>query len=368
MDESFYTLAIYAVPASKFFLFVMLPTVLPVTLFLYMILWKVDVGKCMVMEKFGNYTRVVGSGVHLCLFERPKRVSWHHTAERQSGNGGTSTYINSVSFTEIPLNNCQMDCVPFLGVTSDGVHVSVNGTLHYKITNPKSAVYETDNLLSFLEDCVAQSVRVTCKAKTFDALLGGDYTIAVDLMEKVNEQSKCYGVECSKFMIQEIMSSKDIKQAREESVAATKRAETEMIKLKREHEIQMTELELCAEREEAGASLRLKKAKANREIEQINAQSQKEHLQTLAEGKVFYYQSLMDIGIPSDKIQDVLLAEQAKEINKLILFSGVTGCRPGVGSPLDNVAPPIPRARNPFDNVASPLVSEHSFECSFEEE
>jgi regulator of protease activity HflC (stomatin/prohibitin superfamily) len=287
---------------------------------LFLILSSIHVvpaGKCMVLERFGQFSRVVSSGIHFLPLETPKQVSWSYQVEKR-GNF-------KLNLAKIPLNNCQLDCVPYSAKSQNGVYVTVNGTLHYKIVNPKDAVYETDQLLSFLEDCVAQSTRVICSKHRYDDLIGKDYELATEMITSINEQTNSYGVECVKFMVQSISANAAIEEANQKQMAAQKKAETARNAMQKKHELDMMDLELKRKQEESHAQLKLQQSENKIKLEMMKeeAKMKKKSMRYEVQGKK--YQSLIDAGIPGEKIPSLFFAKNTKNVSKVIMMGGGAG-------------------------------------------
>jgi regulator of protease activity HflC (stomatin/prohibitin superfamily) len=287
-------------------------------IFLYKTTYIVREGKCMVLERFGKFSRIAESGIHWIPLESPKRYRWGHQIENASGDTITELIVGEF----IELNNGQLDCIPFDGVSHDGVSVSVNGALHYKITDPRQAIYETDELLHFLEDCVSQATRVICRDWKYDDLVSGDYKLASAMLEEINNQCRSYGVVCSKFMIQGIQCSPEIANAKEQQLAAHKEAETKRKSMESAHEIAMQELDYKRKRQETEAELETQQVAHKAKMAKMETDAMLERDLARVEAEAARIRNLVDAGLPGNTIPSYCFAKSTRNVKKIIMSNG----------------------------------------------
>jgi len=261
--------------------------------------------KCMVMERFGHYSRVLPAGVHFTPFETPKRITWGHESD-----------------TIIDLNNCQYDQRPFQARTSDGVAVAVDGTLHYQVVDPVRAVYETQDLLQFLDDCIAQATRVVVAKKRYDDLCGQDYELAAEMVAGINEQTKDYGVECSKYMIQSIKADDVIEKSVQSHIAKQKEGAAKMHAMRQEHAQAM----MKAEQDKASQLARqeMENIHAEHKVAMAKLQSEVDHDRQMREGAAFAgrVKALSDVGMAHNRIVQLMYVEAIKGKDRVIMYGG----------------------------------------------
>lgn len=205
-------------------------------------------GEQMVVEKGGCFSRVLGAGIHLLgALEFPRSVHWSYHEEVVTGGRIEKRSFDS---TTIPVSNCQLNCVPYESLTKDMVKTTVNGTLHYKITDAQKSVYSIQNLLGFLSDCVESASRRLCVENTHEELHGNDLLIANTILEYINEETVPYGVRCSKFIVQSIDMDESIVNSIERQIVkdrenqvrlAQKQQEQELLLMTERHAHQMEE-------------------------------------------------------------------------------------------------------------------------------
>ena len=260
---------------------------------------------CMVMERFGHFSRVVHAGVHFMPFETPKRITW-----------------GLMSDTVIDLNNCQYDQRPFQARTSDGVVVAVDGTLHYQVVDPVRAVYETQHMLKFLNDCVAQATRVVVAKNRYDDLCGRDYELAAEMVAGINEQTKDYGVECSKYMIQSIKADEVIEKSIQSHIAKQKEGAAKMHAMRQEHAQAM----MKAEQDKASQLARqeLENIHAEHKVAMAKLQSEVDYNRQMREGNAFAgrVKALSDVGMAHNRIVQLMYVEAIKGKDRVIMYGG----------------------------------------------
>jgi regulator of protease activity HflC (stomatin/prohibitin superfamily) len=285
-------------------------------------IYVIPEGKCIVLERFGKFSRVAESGIHWIPLESTKRFKWKYHVEKNPESSSSYSLENVHRGRYIDLNNGQLDCIPFKGVSDDGVSVSVNGSLHYKITDPRRAVYETNDLLLYLEDCVSQATRVICNKWKYDDLVSGDYKLASAMLEEINNQCRSYGVECTKFMIQGIRCSPAIAKAKEQQLTAHKESETKRKSMESEYEMTMRQLDLKRKRQETEAELETQQAVHHAKLAKMETDAELERDLAKAEAEAARIRNLVDAGLPCQSIPAYCFAKSTRNVKKIIMSNG----------------------------------------------
>ena len=123
----------------------------------------------------------------------------------------------------IDLREQTLDIPPQLAITKDNVTLSFDIVLFYNITNPKSAVYEIQNLRESLKYLMATALRdIVGKLKMNDVLNSRD-TINDQLSKIFTEAVIKWGCQVNRVEITKIDPPKDIKDALQKENSISKK-------------------------------------------------------------------------------------------------------------------------------------------------
>ena len=109
----------------------------------------VQQAEVVIIENLGKYSRTLESGLNFIfpIIEAPRGVAWKITQKGIDGN--TYSYIKER--TKIDLRESVYDFPRQTVITKDNVSISINALLYFQIVDPKSAVYEIQNLPEAIE-------------------------------------------------------------------------------------------------------------------------------------------------------------------------------------------------------------------------
>ena len=113
--------------------------------------------EAVIIENLGCYNRVLKPGLNFInpIFEAPRAIDWK---VQQKGFDG-STYSTILKKTRIDLRECVYDFPRQNVITKDNVSISINALLYFQIVDPKSAVYEIQNLPEAIEKLTQTNLR-----------------------------------------------------------------------------------------------------------------------------------------------------------------------------------------------------------------
>ena len=109
----------------------------------------VQQAEVVIVERLGKYDRTLESGLNyiIPILEAPRGIAWKIT--QRGLDGSTYSYIKER--TKIDLRESVYDFPRQTVITKDNVSISINALLYFQIIEPKSAVYEIQNLPAAIE-------------------------------------------------------------------------------------------------------------------------------------------------------------------------------------------------------------------------
>ena len=117
----------------------------------------VQQAEVVIIERLGKFDRVLQSGFNFIIpvIEAPRAIDWKVT---QKGFDGSS-YSVIQKRTKIDLREAVYDFPRQNVITKDNVSISINALLYFQIVDPKSAVYEIQNLPDAIEKLTQTNLR-----------------------------------------------------------------------------------------------------------------------------------------------------------------------------------------------------------------
>jgi regulator of protease activity HflC (stomatin/prohibitin superfamily) len=281
----------------------------------------VNENETMVIESFGKFKNIAGPGFCYLfrIFERPRFVTW-------SFKNAEEKTLKTLKTWKIPLEVLRYDPKPLECTTSDNFRVQLDLVVNFKISDPKKAVYSTQNAFSELEDKIETRLYETVRTFKFDELVLGAIVARFNFQD-FNANYNC-GIKIDALRVQKILYPKEIINSTLEiqRQQLQKHAQIEQRNAEREHELKMLEskkLEFKARRELENMQLDHEMSKSRREAE---------HKKAMDELQISSNFALWDRISASPTLAQYLIAQEytnaAKELGKdgkgkkLIIFSG----------------------------------------------
>ena len=117
----------------------------------------VQQAEVVVIERLGKFDRILESGFNFIIpiLEAPRAIDWKTT--KRGFDGSSYAYIEKK--TRIDLREAVYDFPRQNVITKDNVSISINALLYFQIMNPKSAVYEIQNLPEAIEKLTQTNLR-----------------------------------------------------------------------------------------------------------------------------------------------------------------------------------------------------------------
>ena len=178
----------------------------------------VQQAEVVIIERLGKFDRVLQSGFNFIIpvIEAPRAIDWKVT---QKGFDGSS-YSVIQKRTKIDLREAVYDFPRQNVITKDNVSISINALLYFQIVDPKSAVYEIQNLPEAIEKLTQTNLRNLVGQLDLDESLVSRDKINQELRTILDEATNKWGVKVSRVELQDIIPPVDIQTAMEKQMKA----------------------------------------------------------------------------------------------------------------------------------------------------
>ncbi|ERK30917.1 SPFH domain-containing protein [Clostridium intestinale] len=156
----------------------------------------VNTGNLYVLERFGQFYRVLEPG-------------WHFT-------------IPFVDFVRRKVSTKQqiLDIQPQAVITKDNVKISIDNVIFYKVLNAKDAVYNIEDFKSGIIYSTITNMRNIVGNMSLDEVLSGRDIINQELLKVVDDITDAYGIKILSVEIKNIIPPAEIQQAMEKQMRA----------------------------------------------------------------------------------------------------------------------------------------------------
>ncbi len=178
----------------------------------------VQQAEVVIVERLGKFDRVLESGFNFIIpiIEAPRAIDWKVT---QKGFDGT-TYSIIQKRTKIDLREAVYDFPRQNVITKDNVSISINALLYFQIVDPKSAVYEIQNLPDAIEKLTQTNLRNLVGQLDLDESLVSRDKINHELRAILDDATNKWGVKVNRVELQDIIPPSDIQSAMEKQMKA----------------------------------------------------------------------------------------------------------------------------------------------------
>ena len=178
----------------------------------------VQQAEVVIVERLGKFDRVLQSGFNFIIpvIEAPRAIDWEVT---QKGFDGSS-YSVIQKRTKIDLREAVYDFPRQNVITKDNVSISINALLYFQIVDPKSAVYEIQNLPDAIEKLTQTNLRNLVGQLDLDESLVSRDKINHELRAILDDATNKWGVKVNRVELQDIIPPTDIQSAMEKQMKA----------------------------------------------------------------------------------------------------------------------------------------------------
>lgn len=178
----------------------------------------VQQAEVVIIERLGKFEKILQPGINFIfpILEAPRGMNWKVT---QKGLDGT-TYSYIKEKTRIDLRESVYDFPRQNVITKDNVSISINAIIYFQIIDPKSAVYEIQNLSDAIEKLTQTTLRNLVGQIDLDETLVSRDKINQELRAILDEATNKWGVKVNRVELQDIIPPTDIQQAMEKQMKA----------------------------------------------------------------------------------------------------------------------------------------------------
>ena len=178
----------------------------------------VQQAEVVIVERLGKFDRILESGFNFIIpiIEAPRAIDWKVS---QRGFDGT-TYSMIQKKTRIDLREAVYDFPRQNVITKDNVSISINALLYFQIVDPKSAVYEIQNLPEAIEKLTQTNLRNLVGQLDLDESLVSRDKINHELRAILDDATNKWGVKVNRVELQDIIPPADIQSAMEKQMKA----------------------------------------------------------------------------------------------------------------------------------------------------
>ena len=178
----------------------------------------VQQAEVVVIERLGKFHKVLDSGFNwiIPILDAPRSIDWKVT---QRGFDGSS-YSVIQKRSRIDLREAVYDFPRQNVITKDNVSISINALLYFQIVDPKSAVYEIQNLPEAIEKLTQTNLRNLVGQLDLDESLVSRDKINHELRAILDDATNKWGVKVNRVELQDIIPPKDIQTAMEKQMKA----------------------------------------------------------------------------------------------------------------------------------------------------
>lgn len=178
----------------------------------------VQQAEVVIVERLGKYEKTLESGLNFIIpvLEAPRGVKLKVVQRALDG----SSYSYTKENTRIDLRESVYDFPRQKVITKDNVSIGINALLYFQIVDPKSAVYEVQNLSEAIEKLTQTTLRNLVGQLDLDETLVSRDKINVELRSILDEATNKWGVKINRVELQDIMPPADIQSAMEKQMKA----------------------------------------------------------------------------------------------------------------------------------------------------
>ncbi len=269
----------------------------------------VNTGYLVVMERFGQFSRVLEPG-------------WHFA-------------IPFADFARARVSTKQqiLDIEPQSVITKDNVKIMIDNVIFYRVMNAKDAVYNIESYRSGIIYSTITNMRNIVGNMTLDEVLSGRDMINSELLQVIDEVTDAYGIKILSVEIKNIIPPAEIQEAMEKQMRAERDKRATILQAEGEKQSAIAKAEGAKQaailNAEAEKEANVRRAEGLKESQLLEAEGKAKAMEAIAKAQAeaisVVNRAIIDSGTNEVVIalkQVEALQEMAKNpANKLILPS-----------------------------------------------
>lgn len=178
----------------------------------------VQQAEVIVIERLGKFHKILNSGLNFIIpfIDAPRGVYWRQQIKALDGR----VYFTTQEKHKIDLRECVYDFPRQNVITKDNVSIGINALIYFQIVDPKSSVYEIQNLPEAIEKLTQTTLRNIIGELDLDETFVSRDTINNKLRLILDEASHKWGVKVNRVELQDIIPPADIQASMEKQMKA----------------------------------------------------------------------------------------------------------------------------------------------------
>lgn len=228
----------------------------------------VEHNTCLVMLRFGKDPYILGPGMHFDLWGTPVRRTWTRNEDTNGQTRAMRYYIKAV-----PMREQTHDLPGFVVRTKDGVNVTVDTVMTYRITDPRKAMLDIDDLYANIEAVVRASLQRIVNQFTYKEVGQSSAEIAAEVMTDFERQKDVWGTDCRSFRVQRFIVPKELFSAEMSAAAAVQQTAAERARLESQNALELERIRLDAAKEQAQREQELLRVKHDAAMYKLMAEA-----------------------------------------------------------------------------------------------
>lgn len=257
----------------------------------------VNTGYVMIVERFGQFHRILEPGWHLTI--------------------PFADYVRKKISTKQQI----LDIQPQTVITKDNVNISIDNVIFYKILNPKDATYNIEDFKAGIVYSTITNMRNICGEMTLDEVLSGRDKINNKLLEIVDEITDAYGIKILSVEIKNILPPVEIQQAMEKQMKAERDKRAAILQAEGEKQSRIAKAEGEKQSKilqaEAEKEANIRRAEGLKESQLLEAQGKAEAIKVVAEAQAEAVRKVNAAIIESGTDERVIALKQVEALKEL---------------------------------------------------
>ncbi len=178
----------------------------------------VNQAQVIIIERLGRFHRILEPGLNLIIpiIDSARPIAWRKVIRTAGGD----TFPMSSYVQRIDLRESVFDFPRQNVITKDNVTISINALLYFQVIDPKSAIYEIENLPEAIEKLTQTTLRNVIGEMDLDSTLVSRDTINEKLRTILDEATNKWGVKVNRVELQDIIPPKEIQNSMEKQMKA----------------------------------------------------------------------------------------------------------------------------------------------------